>query len=163
MRGALVCVMFGMLVSTAHADPFGVRNPVPDAPPSASVTAESQPTIETIDPGYSRRRTGTLVAASALVFWGTSFAVSYHAGHRFQVDVALIDAGIDVKNATADANRAAEIGRTWGTGFFAAGVVAVGVGTYLYVTAPKKFRREHVTVAPAIGGDVAGVTLSGGF
>jgi hypothetical protein len=163
MRGALVCVMFGLLVSTAHADPFDVRNPVPDAPPSASVTVDSEPAIKTIDPGYSRRRLGTLVAASAIVFWGTSFAVSYTAAQRFKVDVELVDAGIDVRNATRDADRAAEIGRTWGTGLFAAGVVAIGVGSYLYLTAPKKFRRERVTVVPAVGGDGLGVTLSGGF
>lgn len=163
MRAALAMVVLGMLVSTARADPFDVRNPVPDAPPSASLTVETERPFETLDPGVSRRRLGTLVAGSAIVFWGASFAVSYTMVHRFKVDVELIDAGIDVQRATDDADRALDISRTWGTSLFAAGAVALGTGAYLYFTAPKKFRREHVIVAPAIDRDAVGLAFSGGF
>lgn len=163
MRGLLVLVLVGAWGSIAHADPFDVRNPVPDAPPSASETIATTPTFDTLDPGYSRRRLGTLVAASAIVFWGASFAVSYTAAQRFKVDVMFIDEGTNVSKFTDDAHRAAEIGRWWGTGLFAAGAVAIGVGTYLYFSAPNKIRREHVMVAPAIERDAAGFSFSGAF
>ena len=162
MRGALVMVVLGMVASTARADPFDVRNPVPDAPPSASTATDHEPTNETIDPGHARRRAGVLVASSAIVFWGTSFAISYAMAQRFKVDVMFIDERVDVAGHTADADRALDISRTWGTGLFAAGAVAVGVGAYLYFRAPAKFRREHVVV-PAVGSDTVGVSWSSGF
>jgi hypothetical protein len=127
------------------------------------VTIESKPSFTTLDPGHSRRRLGTLVAASAIVFWGTSLAVTYATAQRFEVDLMFIDEGTNVSRFTDDANRAAEIGRWWGTGLFAAGAVAIGVGTYLYFSAPNKIRREHVTVAPTIEGDAAGFSFSGAF
>jgi hypothetical protein len=163
MRGAFAfVVVVGMLVSTAHADPFEIRNPVPDAPSRAS-SSDREPTVELVDPGYAQRRNGVLVAAGGGAFIGASALLSYAMSVRFDAALARLEAGDDPQRATDDALRAQRIARNWGTGLFVAGAVAVGVGAYLYLSAPMKIRRERVVVVPAIDSNGAGFAIAGGF
>jgi hypothetical protein len=161
MRGVLVCVIVGMLASTAAADPFEVRNPVPDAPPSATPFAAK--TTEILDPGHSQRRIGTWVAVGGGVFVAAGLVLSRQMAHRYKAAVERIDAGRDVASATADANAAAETAKLWGTGLFVTGTVAVATGLCLYLRAPAKIRREQVVVAPIVERDGGGFAISGGF
>lgn len=166
MRGIVVLGVLGMSFTTVHADPFGVRNPVPDAPPSAvpdPSPRESDAKVEILDPGYSQRRNGTLVTAAGTVVIGASAVLSFTMKSRYDAALARLEAGDDPYRATDDANHARRVAQVWGTTLFATGVVAVGVGAYLYFTAPLKIRREHVVVVPAVDRDGVGFAVSGGF
>jgi hypothetical protein len=155
-----------MCCTTARADPFAVRNPVPDAPPSKTSTIDpfaTAPEVELLDPGYSRRRTAAVLAVGGGVLWGASFVLSRTMYARYNAALDRRDAGDDPYQATDDANRAQHIAKVWGTTIFAAGGLAIGAGLLVYASAPPKIRREHVVVMPAIDRDGAGVAISGGF
>lgn len=167
MRGALVCVIVGLLVSTVRADPFDVRNPVPDAPPSTTtIDPFATKPVEILDPGYSQRRLGVGFAIGGGVFLAGSLVLSRAMARRY--DAALdrldhLDAGDSPASAIDDANHAQHVAKVWGTTLFAAGTLALGASLVLYVTAPAKIRREQLVIAPAVDRDGAGVAISGGF
>ncbi|HUS31225.1 MAG TPA: hypothetical protein VMZ53_22095 [Kofleriaceae bacterium] len=167
MKSVLAFVVVGMVVSTAHADPFAVRNPRPDAPPS--VTATQQPArieqrVEILDPGKSQRRTATIIVAGGGALYVSSLIVSLSMKSRYDDAIARLDSGEgDLQAAVDDANHARRIAQVAGTGLFAAGAVAIGVGAYLYFTAPIKIRREHVAIVPSVDSQGVGLSLSGGF
>jgi hypothetical protein len=158
----MVIAVLGMLVSTARADPFEIRNPVPDAPPSADITPK-ETTVEILDPGYVQRRNAVFVTAGGTMLLGASALLSYTMSRRWDAALARLDAGDDPQRAIDSATRAQHTAKWWGTGLFAAGAVAVGVGGYLYFTAPAKVRRERMVVVPAVDRDGVGVSIRGGF
>jgi hypothetical protein len=162
MRTVLVVLVVLGMSTPAKADPFEVRNPVPLAPATTSAR-DKEPTVELVDPGYIQRRNGAFVTAGGIAFLGASALVSYTMSVRFDAALARLEAGDDPSRATDDANRAQQIARNWGTGLFVAGVAAVGVGAYLYFSAPMKIRRERVVVVPAVDSNGAGFAISGGF
>jgi hypothetical protein len=169
MRGALVCVLLGMLLTTARADPFAVRNPVPDAPPSASTTDDpfdTNPKVEILDPGYAYRRNATLLAVGGGVLWGGAFVVAQVTRRRYDEALARIDdnSSYDEQvDAINDANHAQRIARWVSTPLFVTGALAIGASILVYSEAPPRIRREHIVVMPAVDRDGAGVAISGGF
>jgi hypothetical protein len=154
----MVGVVIGSL-SAAHADgpapsPFDVRT-VPAAVSTAAAQPPPVPPTETvIEHGARQRRAALWTAAGGLTLVASSFAVSMFERHEY--DVALS------RGDVAGANHAQDVARYVGTPLFVGGAVAVGVAAILYVTAPR-MRERRMMVSPSVGGDQAGVAISGGF
>jgi hypothetical protein len=155
---ALVAVLGSASLARADApapfDPFDVRT-VPAARGPSKLDPPPPRTMKIVeDPGRTRRNAGlwTAFAGGALV--ATSFALSSVAATRFDAAVARGD--VDA------ANDALGISRNAGTSLFFGGIAALGVGAWLYFSAPSA-RERTVIVAPAAGPDQLGVALGGGF
>lgn len=68
-----------------------------------------------------------------------------------------------VPDAVKNANGAHDVAHVWGTSIFTVGAVAIGVGVYLYLTAPKQERIDQTVWAPLVGPDRVGLAVTGGF
>lgn len=162
MRSVLWFVVVGMSLSTAHADPFAVRNPLPPTT-RTDEPSEDSPDVSVLDPGKSQRHTGAWVAAGGGAMLAASGALSFYMRSRYDAALDRVQSGDNLRGAIAEADHARNTARVWGTTLFAGGLAAIGVGAYLYFTAPIKIRRERVSVVPSIESDGVGITLTGGF
>jgi hypothetical protein len=153
----LVGVVIGSL-SAAHAEtptpsPFDVRT-VPAAVSTDAAQPPPVPPTQVVEHGARQRRTALWTAAGGVTLLASSFAVSLF--ERRQWDAALSRGDVD------GANHAVDVARYVGTPLFVGGAVAVGVAALLYVSAPR-IRERRVLFSPAVGGDQAGLAITGGF
>lgn len=163
MRSVLWFVVVGMSLSIARADPFAVRNPSPSTTQVEEPRERDNADVSVRDPGKSQRHLGTWLAAGGGVMLVASGALSFYMRSRYDAALDRVESGNDLHGAIAEANHARQTAKIWGTTLFAGGAVAIGVGAYLYFTAPIKIRRERVTFVPSIESDRVGFALTGGF
>jgi hypothetical protein len=152
----VVGVVLGSL-SAAHADapsPFDVRTVPAAVSTDAAQPPPVPPTESVVEHGSRQRRAALWTAAGGVTLIASSFAVSLFERHEYDVAVSRGD--------IAGANHAVDIARYAGTPLFVGGALAVGVAAALYVSAPRMLER-HLIVSPAVGGDQAGLAISGGF
>jgi len=155
MRTAACLGLVLVLSGSAFADPFGVRDPAPDAPRSPTATTGPEIARDVVlDPGKPQRRLALGLFAGGVALVGGANLFSLYERGRYDDAVAARD--------YAAANHAASITRYAGTGMFVGGVAAVGLGAYLYFAADHEKVRTTV-VAPIATGDRAGLAVSGAF
>lgn len=155
------------------------RAPVREAPPRPRVTGDAapatrkrsvqdQPAEEESAPPASRRRTYAVIAGGtgvALVATGLVFGTL--ARGKWDDVKALcgddltceIDQGAEGKQLSDAAHLDANIA----TGLAIGGAVAIGVGAYLWLTAPSRPDRTAWRLRPGVGTASVGLTLQGGF
>lgn len=122
-----------------------------------------------VDRGRGRRHAGLIVgaagigllAADGIVAWRA--ASLYHDNEACATDATMCKAGQTKSGALAATDRARTLASWGGDGLFIAGLAAVGIGGYLYFTAPKAERIDRVVWTPAVGPDHVGLAVSGAF
>jgi hypothetical protein len=116
---------------------------------------------------------GKIVAFSGVGLVGTSAVIGLVAWNRYDSQIGPLGSGKNCTDAATPicntegykkTGNARTLG-TVGTVVGIAGGVAIGIGAYLWFFAPKdKVATEHeVSLVPAIGPDVAGITAVGSF
>lgn len=124
-----------------------------------------------VDRGAGQRRAAIFTAAGGGALLLTSLAVTLYARNAYgkcanngQLMSDLADCPhSDPGEATSYANKYSDIAKWWGTGFFVAGAVTVGIASALYFTAPAKERIDRTVFTPTVGPDQVGFAISGGF
>ena len=97
MRSVISLGVLGMLVATAHADPFAVRNPTPS----------EKHDREMPDLGASQRHRGVRIAEAGGVALVSAFAITY--AYKQKYDAAVGEGDIH------EANHDRRMVRDWGT------------------------------------------------
>lgn len=135
--GETITVEIPLLAARTGPD---VPPPPPDKGPAVVVTPPPRP---------AKSRTPVLVMASGATLFAASVVVALHARSRWQTATDARDsAGVDSALHEADV----------ATGLGAAGLVAGGIGVFLYLRAP------HGThIVPTADAHAAGVSLAGHF
>ena len=111
----------------------------------------------------SRRQIGiiTTAAGAGLVITGQVLALVARSRYKkAKKDGCVMD--ICEPDAQADIESAMTLGDV-GTGVSIAGIVAAGVGAYLWITAPKDPTEKRVTFVPNVTPESAGITAVGRF
>jgi hypothetical protein len=113
--------------------------------------------------GSSRKSIGiiTTAAGGGLIITGQVLALVARSRYRKAKDAGCI---MDICNAEeqADIESAMTLGDV-ATGISIAGIVAAGVGAYLWITAPKDPTEKRLTFVPNITPESAGITAAGRF
>ena len=124
------------------------------------------------DPGKSRKLLAYGVAGGGVVMVGVSTVLTLTAKSKY--DDALKShcmGATDMCDMTGlDATHSARTRANIGTGFFIAGLAAVGAGAFLYFTAPRHHADTESAepesafyVAPTLSSDGGGLVVGGGF
>jgi tetratricopeptide (TPR) repeat protein len=131
-----------------------------------------------VDPGAGRRKAAIITASGGGALLLGSLFVSLYASGKYDncaKNGKLLDAAdlmkegcpypdaMDAQKATDYANKYQKLAQVWGTSLFVAGIVTVGVASFLYFTAPEKERVDRTVFAPTIGPDQIGFAASGRF
>jgi hypothetical protein len=112
----------------------------------------------------SRRTIGLITTISGGATVATSIVIGLFARNRYN-DKEAIGActnGVCPAEAQTKVENARQLG-TVGTVVGAVGIVATGVGLYLWLTAPKESADRKVTLVPAVGPETAGLAAVGRF
>ncbi len=150
-------------VPTLEADPSAVPPPAPSAssapPPPAATTASAPPPPQGDPPGSTQRTVGWVaggVGVAGLVA-GSVFALSARTKYSSSKDLCRPDdpnkcsaAGLELRDTARSRGNVA-------TALFAVGVLGVGAGAALLLTAPTE--KTAVRVSPSLGG----VVVDGSF
>lgn len=125
---------------------------------------------EVVDRGAGQRKIAVITAIGGGALILTSGAIGLLA-HRNYVKCTsgnqLTPGGTcpesDPDKALDYANSQWRLARYWGTSLFVGGALAIGVATYLYVTAPDKERLDQTAIVPTVSADGAGLAAVGRF
>lgn len=123
------------------------------------------------DPGAGRRKIAVLTAIGGGALLLGSGAISLIAHHNYVkcTSGSALTPGVDGCQETTQqgaqdyANRQYTLARWVATPIFIGGAVAVGVATYLYLTAPEKERVDQTAIVPTLSPDGAGLAAVGRF
>lgn len=135
----------------------------PAVDPGLPPAPEVGPRTTTLDPGRGRRRLAYIAGGVGVAALGGGIAIGFVAKGRWQDAIDAHCVMSDPKNCSTvgveEADQARRLGNI-GTIVGGVGVVAIAAGAVLWLTAPSA---RTIEVAPAVGPDGAGVTLSGRF
>jgi tetratricopeptide (TPR) repeat protein len=126
---------------------------------------------EFVDRGAGQRKVAVVTAIGGGALLLTSGALALLAHHNYVKCTSGStftpgDSACPGDNAEAKrqyANDQYTLARYWGTSLFIGGAVAVGVATYLYLTAPDKERLDQTAIVPTLSPDGAGLAAVGRF
>lgn len=123
-----------------------------------------------VDPGASRRRNAIITASVGGAFLASAAIISViariHYGHCVSGGTIMPGGncpGATEATARSYANDQQHLARYWGTSCFAVGAVAVGVATFMYLTAPQRERINQIVWLPTLGPDSVGLAALGHF
>jgi tetratricopeptide (TPR) repeat protein len=127
-----------------------------------------------IDRGAQRRKIaiytavggGVLLVASGVVsIWAkTHYDKCVDGGQPTPAAAACMSAGVTTDGEARNyANHYQEMARYVATPLFAGGAVAVGIATYLYLSAPQRERVDRTVFVPSVGPDNVGFAAVGRF
>ncbi|MFT3697529.1 MAG: hypothetical protein QM831_30580 [Kofleriaceae bacterium] len=116
-----------------------------------------------VDRGHERRKKAVYLAIGGGALMVASGIVSLVARQRY---FACVDGGF-VKDGTCTTENTPE-NEKWnarwiGTPLFGVGLAAVGVATYIYLSAPTRERVNQTAIVPTVSGDGAGLAAVGSF
>lgn len=147
--------------------PPPVLVPAPVAPVAKTDDDAARPADEEPAPASNRRMYGAIAGGAGVALIATSLVFGSLASTKWS-DVKKL-CGDD---ATCEADQSAEGRRlsdaahtdaALATGLAIGGAVAIGVGAYLWLTAPSRASRTALRLQPGAGTASAGLTLSGQF
>jgi hypothetical protein len=124
-----------------------------------------------IDRGAKRRKIAIITGVSGGALIAGSLGVAYLAKIKYDscFDTSPMKVFTPTKCAPTDreardyANKWWWVARYVATPMFGAGVIAVGVGTYLYLSAPQRERIDRTVFVPTIAPDQLGFSAVGHF
>ncbi|CAN5542405.1 hypothetical protein BH11MYX1_BH11MYX1_29240 [soil metagenome] len=126
-----------------------------------------------VDLGASRRRNAVFTASvgGALLVGALVISVIARVHYGHCVNNGTLTPGQHVCPGTIDApdpartyaNDQQHLARYWGTSLFAVGAAAVGVATYMYLTAPQRERINQTVWVPTLAPDSVGLAAIGHF
>jgi len=136
-----------------------------------TLTVELTVGEEVVDRGAGQRKIAVLTAVGGGGLLITSGALAWIAHHNYVkcMSGSTLTPGDsdcpshDVEHARAYANDQYHLARYWATPIFIGGALAVGVATYLYLTAPDKERLDQTAIVPVLSPDGAGLAAVGRF
>lgn len=129
---------------------------------------------DVVDRGAGQRKVAVLTAIGGGALLLTSGAVALIAHHNYvkctsgsaltpSITGCPGSGPMDFGPARVYANDQWHLARYWGTSLFVGGALAVGVATYLYLTAPEKERLDQTAIVPTLSSDGAGLAAVGRF
>ncbi|MEO8554036.1 MAG: hypothetical protein ABI678_28875 [Kofleriaceae bacterium] len=129
---------------------------------------------DVVDRGAGQRKIAVLTAIGGGALLLTSGAIALIAHHNYVKctsgsTLTPSITGCPGSNATDFvpaqnyANDQWHLARYWATPIFIGGALAVGVATYLYLTAPEKERLDQTAIVPTFSSDGAGLAAVGRF
>jgi hypothetical protein len=114
-----------------------------------------------VDRGKGQRRIALYVAIGAGALLGGSLGLTLYEKsvyNQYKAE-AMQYGGV----ALSETQHATDVARTYGTGLAVAGVLAAGVASYLYFTAPPTERIERTVFVPTLAPDRIGLAATGSF
>lgn len=114
----------------------------------------------------SRRTIGIITTASGAAAIATGVVIGLVAKGRYDDALGTCDQSVDPPRCPPESQTKTENARTLGnvgTVVGAVGVVAAGVGLYLWLGAPKSSEQRQVSIVPHVNGDGAGLAAIGRF
>jgi hypothetical protein len=158
-------------------EPAAIHEPAPATPPPApavtpAATVTREPVKRTDDgepsqPASHRRTYGAIMGGSGVALIATGLVFGNLARGKWN-DVKKL-CGDDLTcdpGQSAEGTRlsdAAHLDGNIATGLVIGGAVAIGVGAYLWLTAPPRADRTALRIIPGAGAANVGLTLQGGF
>jgi tetratricopeptide (TPR) repeat protein len=151
------------------------REVPPPAPPVVAQVAPAQPAVDDAKPerdaapapASHRRLYGAIAGGAGLALVATSLVFgSLASGKWSDVKKLCGDDATCEPDQAAEARRLDNAARTdanIATGLAIGGAVAIGVGAYLWLTAPSGASRTALQLRPGAGSTSAGLTLAGRF
>jgi hypothetical protein len=149
----------------------------PAPPQTLSITLVPGDNTIVIDRGATRRKAALVTAAGGTALLIASGIVAFYGREKYNGCLGdnaqppplcpLQDNGMPVTSGAQDGvkyvNHYHTLVQVWGTGLFVAGAAAVGVGAYLYFTAPSRERIDRTVFLPTLGPDQIGLAATGRF
>jgi hypothetical protein len=141
--------------------------PAPVAPVAATSPAPEKPAGEEPAPASHRRLVGAITAGGGIALVATSLVFgSLASGKWSDVKKLCGDDATCEPDQSVEGRRlsdAAHTDATIATGLAIGGAVALGVGAYLWFTAPSSSSRTALRLRPGAGAATTGLTLQGRF